>query len=215
MKLKKIAALALAGVMAVSMLAACGDGSSSAPTTETPVASSLTEKVVAKLGKNVTDKVTFTADATLQSVLNKLVANEGYAGVSTADVEGSDLYGMDPTLATTTSVIPKVDLSSFDDDSDGAEPTFITAVQTTTAATEDLAVAQLANAIATEAVSEETVTTIAGLPDYSAANDTDKYYYTYEYTGDMAVAAVTDPTTAQTIYVAAFTVARTTTKVEK
>ena len=61
MKLKKIAALALAGVMAVSMLAGCaGKG-----TDDKNDITDLTSAVIAQLSSDTTKKVTFTKSTDL------------------------------------------------------------------------------------------------------------------------------------------------------
>lgn len=73
MKLKKIAALALAGVMAVSMLAGCaGKG-----TDDKTDMSKLGAAVVSELAKATTDKVTFTADNSLTDAVTALKAKYG------------------------------------------------------------------------------------------------------------------------------------------
>ena len=79
MKLKKIVSLALAGILAVSMLTACGEGSSSSstptpnePTTSSPV--SAFEKAIA--GENATLTITVSENAKLAEVVAKY--NEDY-----------------------------------------------------------------------------------------------------------------------------------------
>ena len=79
MKLKKIVSLALAGILAVSMLTACGEGSSSSstptpnePTTSSPV--SAFEKAIA--GENATLTITVSENAKLAEVVAKY--NENY-----------------------------------------------------------------------------------------------------------------------------------------
>ena len=65
MKLKKIASLALAGIMAVSMLAGCKDGSSSSTPTEpdvNPVDSSLANYVNNELDAKYTNILKLSAD---------------------------------------------------------------------------------------------------------------------------------------------------------
>ena len=83
MKLKKIASLMLAGVMAVSMLAGCsgngnggngGEGEGQVNTDNLSAAS-----VIAELDKDTTDKVSFTADDSVQNALNKSVKDMGAA----------------------------------------------------------------------------------------------------------------------------------------
>ena len=79
MKLKKIASLALAGVMAVSMLAACGDktGTTEDGATVTTTSSSVVTAFNDGQDADNKVKVTFTSDATLDAALQKAVALRG------------------------------------------------------------------------------------------------------------------------------------------
>ena len=72
MKLKKIASLALAGIMAVSMLAGCKDGSSSSEPTNpvVPTVSNVAGYMNQLLSASNWDKITFSDDATLRSAVN-------------------------------------------------------------------------------------------------------------------------------------------------
>lgn len=86
MKLKKIASLALAGVMAVSMLAGCNNGSSSnSGNGNTEVVTSSIVDAVNK-GQSVANdvKITFTADSNLDSALKKAAEK---LGISATDTE--------------------------------------------------------------------------------------------------------------------------------
>ncbi len=73
MKLKKIASLMLAGIMAVSMLAGCKSGTTTddGNTDVKPVDSSFAAKINDELDDNQKAIVTFKADSTLESALNK------------------------------------------------------------------------------------------------------------------------------------------------
>ena len=83
MKLKKIASLALAGIMAVSMLTACGEGgngsSSSSSENTTPAtgySAMLGQKAAETLSDNDLDEIfTFADDADDQKALEKIVFN--------------------------------------------------------------------------------------------------------------------------------------------
>ena len=73
MKLKKIASLALAGIMAVSMLTACGEGgsSSSEPTNPVvPAASNVAGYMNQLLSASKSDKVVFSDDEALRNAVN-------------------------------------------------------------------------------------------------------------------------------------------------
>ena len=87
MKLKKIASLMLAGIMAVSMLAACGEGkdnggnagsSSSQPTT---TASGIAAALNARLGDAQKKVLSFNSDNKLSSALNEAVNALNAAGI--------------------------------------------------------------------------------------------------------------------------------------
>ena len=112
MKLKKIASLMLAGIMAVSMLAACGEASSNS--TETPDVTPVTgvaATVNGELDKNA-KKISFTEDSVLTNLLTNyykenpikdVTWNAGHANlipVKSADEAGlwnavKDLYSVD------------------------------------------------------------------------------------------------------------------------
>ena len=86
MKLKKIASLALAGVMAVSMLAGCNNGgSSNSGNGNTGVVTSSIVDAVNKGQSVVNDvKITFTADSDLDSALKRAAEK---LGISATDTE--------------------------------------------------------------------------------------------------------------------------------
>ena len=80
MKLKKIASLALAGIMAVSMLTACGEGDSNSTVTP-PVDNTTSTGLSAQLGAEASDltnsKVTFADSTALNNALKHAVGNIG------------------------------------------------------------------------------------------------------------------------------------------
>ena len=84
MKLKKIASLALAGIMAVSMLAACGEGTgngnSGSSSENTNTTSNVTESVLAKSSKAVNNVLTVNADDTLDKAVTFAAENATTAG---------------------------------------------------------------------------------------------------------------------------------------
>ena len=106
MKLKKIASVALAGVMAVSVLAGCGAnaGANSGNTnTETETSTSIVEAV--NKGQSAANKVkvTFTSDAKLDNALKtaveKLGATASYAQVAEAITNMTGLETVTPGSA--------------------------------------------------------------------------------------------------------------------
>lgn len=89
MKLKKIASLALAGIMAVSMLAGCSNGNSNSGNTEEPVAPStgVSAKVQSLLKND--DLITLSDNATYSSYLD--------SAIKKADVDAAAMGTMNST----------------------------------------------------------------------------------------------------------------------
>ena len=90
MKLKKIASLALAGIMAVSMLTACGEGDSNSTVTP-PVDNTTSTGLSAQLGDEASDltnsKVTFADSTALNNALKHAVGNIGDRTISQAFIQ--------------------------------------------------------------------------------------------------------------------------------
>ena len=91
MKLKKIASLALAGIMAISMLTACGEGDSNSTVTP-PVDNTTSTGLSAQLGAEASDltnsKVTFADSTALNNALKHAVGNIGDRTISQAFRQG-------------------------------------------------------------------------------------------------------------------------------
>ena len=91
MKLKKIVSLALAGIMAVSMLTACGEGDSNSTVTP-PVDNTTSTGLSAQLGAEASDltnsKVTFADSTALNNALKHAVGNIGDRSISQAFIQG-------------------------------------------------------------------------------------------------------------------------------
>ena len=91
MKLKKIVSLALAGIMAVSMLTACGEGDSNSTVTP-PVDNNTSTGLSAQLGAEASDltnsKVTFADSTALNNALKHAVGNIGDRTISQAFRQG-------------------------------------------------------------------------------------------------------------------------------
>lgn len=90
MKLKKIVSLALAGIMAVSMLTACGEGDSNSTVTP-PVDNTTPTGLSAQLGAEASDltnsKVTFADSTALNNALKHAVGNIGDRTISQAFIQ--------------------------------------------------------------------------------------------------------------------------------
>ena len=204
MKLKKIASLMLAGVMAVSMLAGCstngnggngGEGEGQVNTDSLSAASVITE-----LDKDTTDKVTFSANASLESALSKAVS-----------VVGSGNLDDVGTLATVTADIAELDLVNIftfpkaenDEDLDAQTRIwgmYIPAVDLSEKAAVD-AFAALVDGKVADLVKYDQC--LSASKDQVADEDT---YTKYSYTGNVAVVKVSDVTTGYTGYVGVMTV---------
>ena len=91
MKLKKFASLALAGIMAVSMLTACGEGDSNSTVTP-PVDNTTSTGLSAQLGDEASaltnSKVTFADSTALNNALKHAVGNIGDRTISQAFIQG-------------------------------------------------------------------------------------------------------------------------------
>ena len=118
MKLKKIASLALAGVMAVSMLAGCKgtDGSNNSSSTTTTAASILDAINNGQDSSNKV-KITFTADSKLDTAAKKVVAsyNDGFTNSANQQKEIADYATI---VATVTRTNP-----FYNNETNGAQPT--------------------------------------------------------------------------------------------
>ena len=84
MKLKKIASLALAGIMAVSMFAGCAETNANSTPTPTPTptpVSGASSTFAAELGPLASVKITMADDNNLQTALNAAAGNIGSATI--------------------------------------------------------------------------------------------------------------------------------------
>lgn len=232
MKLNKVLALALSGVMAVSMLAGCsgnpGNGGQGGEGEPPVVDNSLTGQVISALSKDTADKVTFTSDNALGVTLQKAIDNAGYKydelkNSSNANIIANLMGQVDSDLKN--EILPYINDNSANytnrEESDKKEQNaFGVVVFDGQGYGAEYAVKQLAAEIEKQDVMGQTgskLFKISELPtytdDYGKAGD--EYYYTFKYTGTMSVVTVADTITGQTVYVAAYTITRTPTKVEK
>ena len=204
MKLKKIASLMLAGVMAVSMLAGCsgngnggngGEGEGQVNTDNLSAAS-----IIAELNEDTTEKVTFSANSSLENALNKAVSVVGSGNLNDTDY-----------VARTTADIAELDLvrvftfpkAEKDEDLD-AETRIWGMVIPAADFSEKIAVDLFAEMV------DQKVEDLETYNQYKVASKTkvaDGDTYTkYSYTGNIAVVKVEDVTTGYTGYVGVMTV---------
>ena len=94
MKLKKIASLMLAGVMAVSMLAACGDSSSTTtpvvpPVDDNTAASAISDALNDQLFSKQADLLSFESNSKLASLLDRIAEDDEDFEIRDALVNGA------------------------------------------------------------------------------------------------------------------------------
>ena len=203
MKLKKIASLMLAGVMAISMLAGCSNGSNGNNDKEeinTDVLSAAS--VIAELDKNTADKVTFSANASLESALNKALSVTGSSVLNSANM--ADFAA----LVAEVGDIDVVNSFTFpeaekDDDLD-AETRIWAAVIPAADLSEKVAVDYFAAAV------DQKLTDLENYNQYKSSSkdkvQNDETYTKYSYTGNVAVMKVEDIQTGYVGYVGVMTV---------
>ena len=214
MKLKKIASLMLVGVMAVSMLAGCSTGTKPDDGEKDPVVdSSLTGKVIAALDEDTTKNIDFSANASLQAALEKVVKNKGTA---ISGIKLEDLSKIDPDLVGDGSLNGVYGAGNeghkwaAESDSKTDDVSFVISRGLTAGADEEY----IANEIA-KAIDDNIANWKLSEPSKSITYTFEQkdFHYDFEYTGDVAVAKVTDAVSGVTSYVAVYTITRTATKV--
>ncbi|OUN39886.1 hypothetical protein B5G28_03195 [Faecalibacterium sp. An77] len=224
MKLKKIASLMLAGIMAISMLAGCSGKGETKP--EEPATGVNATTVIAALDKKVTDKVTFTASSSLQTTLEKAVQYVGTEKIG--EINRKDLTKFDTTLVDAGVLCAnKIDDVKSEEWYKKAENNSITRV----VVLDDVDYSKYTDAAVVEALAKEVndlkiadsdddkinaTQTAAELVSYNNKDfeeNGSKYYYTFKYTGTMAVTKVVGDN--GTSYVVALTVTRVPSKATK
>ena len=211
MKLKKFAAMMLAGVMAVSMLAGCAEGGKKEEDKE-PVISGLTGKVVAALDEDTTKAVTFTSSSNLDNVIAKYFQVNGTNSVSKLSATG--LNAIDDEISDEADFTEYKNASNKNSAEEAGKEAKVTVVinsKTVTAgASEDYAVKQIAKAIddAVEGLNLAEDTVIFDV-DIDDDGKNEQLWYDYTYAGNLSVTEVEDVKTGVVSYVAVFTVTRT------
>ena len=199
MKLKKIVSLALAGILAVSMLAGCsgnsGDKNEGVVVNPTGTAAS----VIAELNKDTTDKVTFTADSALETALNTYV--EYLGNTAFTDVKSAKNYFEGLANLNTKDLIAN---GSFNDNKNAQTFYVIETLGNYPGVSESVAVYNIATAI------ENSVKDMNSAKEY--VDTANKAYYTYKFDGKVAVVEA-ENTMGQSTYVYAYSITRTPTKV--
>ena len=206
MKLKKIASLALAGIMAVSMLAGCnGDASSGDDngTTTTPVDNSFAASVNAEMNDKQKAIVTFESSAELTSAVNAIADkfNSTELNVTITD------WAKNPTLNEDFR-----DMLDADDDN-GVSSNWNTNTSERTAA--DIIIVPgkyteegLAKAVATFLGDKVVKNNV--MPN---GHDAGSKFYKYTYTGDLAVTKVESLNGEVSAYVVGVVIEQTPTEI--
>ena len=205
MKLKKIASLMLAGIMAVSMLAACGSTTPNTDPTEpeTPVDSSFATAVNAELNDKQKAIVTFENDATLSNALKAV-----------ADKFDSNTVNKNTTDWASGQVVTDFRVMLDCTDTDGISSDWENRTSNRTAAdiiivpgkyTEDGLAKEVAKFLGDKAVKQSV------MKNGYNATATGKFYE-YEYTGDIAVEAVVSLSGEVSAYIVGVVVNQTVTE---
>ena len=223
MKLKKIAALALAGVMAVSMLAGCaGKG-----TDDKTDMSKLGAAVVSELAKATTDKVTFTADNSLTDAVTALKAKYG-TNYDLGTMKIAELSEVSKSYPNTTklfvSVVDPASVGSVsgtyvDLNEDAVSEEAVKAATKSQTATYKIDCSAVKGYTNTDAIAKALAakidsavaadkTLVANSGKYKAASGYEARV-DYTYTGVVSVYAETDAETGVVSYYAYYTVTRT------
>lgn len=196
MKLKKIASLVLAGLMAVSMLAGCGDNSSS--NNNGTVVEPGNSTIIVDAANDAQDpandvKVTFTSDAKLLSALQGAI-----------ELKTTDYFNTIKKLTGANVVDKFTSLKANDDSADEVVETRLV-VEAVTGALNETAAAKMAGKKVNEIVKTLEKNTLD--KDTTAGTK----YYAYSYEGTIVMASSTDITGNVTYYVAG-TITRTAAK---
>ena len=220
MKLKKIASLMLAGVMAVSMLAGCSNGTKPDDDKKDPtVNTGMAGNVIAALDEDTTKNVEFTADSNLETVLKKAVQNAGFDNLKN-QVDAEALNAIDSDISKN-GMLDNVAMGgeSKSTDKEESKATYVDTLKSN-GMNDSTVVKQLAAKIDDMQFGKLNTKNVgwADLPEYSHTyTDTEKgdYWYDFAYTAGIAVVDVSDADTGETTYVVAVTVTRTPTQTYK
>ena len=203
MKLKKIASLALAGIMAVSMLAGCNGSSSSSTTTDPEATTGIVAAVNNGQDKTNEVKVNFTSSSALTNALKGYLATKGDS-VTNLSVDltkqlGKTYDGREFMDDVTTTAEKVADGTVFE------KIYYATpiVVGTNYPLNEDAALEMLV---------EKVDDVVSKLKAQSAKVQQGEEFYKYEYTGEISDLVSVKTSEGNTYYFAAYTIAQTVTK---
>ena len=203
MKLKKIVSLALAGVLAVSMLAGCKNGTGSSDPTKEPVASDLTSAVIAAVTET---NVTYTKSADLDKAIAEYLVKNGTDNAN--NITASDLNAIDENISAVAGIndtMPKKPtVKDLEELAKAVSATYVVVNNTTLdGASQEKAAESLAAKLdeKAEAFKDKTQNKV-----YTIEGET--YRLTFTYTGSVSAFTTTDDMGAVSYYMV-YTVTRT------
>ncbi|WP_144064141.1 hypothetical protein [Faecalibacterium sp. An58] len=195
MKLKKIASLALAGIMAVSMLAGCKDGSSSSSSSSenTTPATGVSAEFASYLKDN--KNVTFADDAEYQGYLSKILKNldpkhDELDAVKTIDDKNNDFVPevIDVLKNNVNGYVSNQAISYLN------KTTTVSTKTDAVIASAYVAPGSMSQSVVLKAVADTLNGSIcdAAFHDFSVDDTDDSIRYDYKYNGNVSIQKVTD-----------------------
>ena len=213
MKLKKIASLMLAGVMAVSMLAGCSGKTETKPEDDKNEGSvtGVSASFAACLSD---DTVKFTDNNSNQSALEKAVKEVEDSAIANVKAVATVTTGTEPLVSVEKALEPDNNIGNVGKDAVkklSKEATYIALYQAPGAMSQSAVLAQVASKL-NDKLTEAT------LPENSLNNDTSvgnqKEYYTYSYNGSVSAEKVSTKNGDNSAWYVLVTVTVTPTKAE-
>ena len=213
MKLKKIAALALAGVMAVSMLAGCAGKGTDDKKDPADTSGVTAAAVIGALDESVTKMVKFSESTALGSTVDKMVQYLGVDAAKNLDYKTAmkEMVKFDKNLSSTY-YFNDTKNANEDDVKKEASITYVTVLKAVDKNYADTAVVKQLADLVKGADVQATNNTLPNLnktsQNYTDSETSKDYYYAFSYTGNMSVTKLTE-LNGTVNYVLAFTVTRT------
>ena len=210
MKLKKIASLMLAGVMAVSMLAGCSNGTKPDDDKKDPVVdSSLAGQVIAALNEDTTKVVSFGSDSDLDTAVAKAIENYGVNYLNKIDAKV--LNGINDDIADDDKIAFASSNTKAGAEKDAKEDGMTVVLsqndlKALKGVSTEYAVKVLANLIDDKI---EDLDLKENSKTYTYDDDKGEFWYDFSYTGNLSVTEVKDAVTGVSSYVVVYTITRT------
>ena len=206
MKLKKIVSLALTGILAVSMLAGCKNGTGSSDPTKEPVASDLTSAVIAAVTET---NVTYTKSADLDKAIAEYLVKNGTKAAG--KISATALNAIDENISDSSNIgsagVPAPTGATVEKLEEAAEAVSATYVEVSNkdlnGASQEKAVESLAAKLDKKAKDVEGLT-----QSQVYTIDKETYRLTFTYTGSVSAFTTTDDMGAVSYYMV-YTVTRT------